>query len=264
MSVRIICIHGCLGSRQEFAPLVRRLHRHGIKATCLPLLGHPGHPAGLPFHQLTGPQLVADMQQQLSQLGAGPFILVGHSLGGLLSLGMAAAMVNNEESVNPDTPEIIGVATLGAPYDTAWTVNQPMGWAYRRSVGHLVKALRYLPDTMRTISDPLGGMRSLRNYPAMRQETEWLFSWLQHQLPYVTVPVWLCHGHYDLTVPREARTAIASQLTHCPDVVMSDITQCGHQIFPKSRAAPHVMQELLWFIDKVRQQRISATDETVY
>jgi pimeloyl-ACP methyl ester carboxylesterase len=251
MSVSIICIHGCLGSRQEFAPLVRKLRRQGYVVHCLPLLGHPGHAANKPFNTITGPTLIADVQHQLQQLGPTPVVLVGHSLGGLVSLGLTAVQKNATNTM----PPILGVATLGTPFDTAWTVNKPLGWLTRRSVGHMVKAVRYLPDSMRTVSDPWSGLTSLRNYPALKRETEWLFAWLQQQLPHVKVPAYLCHGHYDLTIPFEARQAIAQQLTQAPWVTLSAITQCGHQIFPKSQAAPAVMDELLCFIDKVTAQQ---------
>jgi pimeloyl-ACP methyl ester carboxylesterase len=241
----VVCIHGCLGSTQEFGPLRYHLEHHGISTSAIPLLGHPGHPQGYKFLDVSAEAITLDLLTQLHALPLDkPIVLIGHSLGGLLALGHAADLVNHGI-------RLLGIATLGTPYDVAWTVNQPMGWLTQRSVPHLFKAIRYVPDSMRTLSDPTAIVRSIRQYRRLRSETEWMFQWLQARLPHVTVPVHLCHGQYDLTVPCEALDKLKAGLTGSPRVTTSALKDFGHQVYPKSRAAQAVTLDLLNFVQAV-------------
>ena len=241
----VVCIHGCLGSMHEFGPLRATLQQHGVPSQSLPLLGHPGHPKGFRFFQVSAQAIVDDLLEQLSQLDPQqPRVFIGHSLGGLLTLGHAGELINQGH-------RLLGIATLGTPYDTAWTVNQPLGWLKQRSVLHLIKASRFVPDSMHTLSEPMALFKSVRNYRRLRQETEWMFGWMQERLHQVTVPVHLSHGQYDLTVPCEAMEKLRSALTASPLVTTSSLCNFGHQVFPKSKAARDVTDDLLRFIQSV-------------
>jgi pimeloyl-ACP methyl ester carboxylesterase len=244
-SIHVVCIHGCLGSTKEFGPLRQHLEQHGLSTSAIPLLGHPGHPQGYKFLDVSAEAIALDLLHQLQTLPADkPTVLIGHSLGGLLALGHAAALL--EKGIR-----LMGIATLGTPYDVAWTVNQPMGWLTRRSVPHLFKAMRYVPDSMKTMSEPTVILKSIRHYRRLRAETEWMFQWLQGRLHKVSVPVHLCHGQYDLTVPCEALDKLKAGLTGSPLVTTSALNNFGHQVYPNSRAAQAVTHDLLNFVQAV-------------
>jgi pimeloyl-ACP methyl ester carboxylesterase len=241
----VVCIHGCLGSMHEFAPLRATLEQNGLPTRALPLLGHPGHPDGFRFFQVSAQAIVDDLLAQLRQLDPNqPRVIIGHSLGGLLTLGHAGQLLTEGHP-------LLGIATLGTPYDVAWTVNQPMGWLRQRSVLHLIKASRFVPDSMHTLSEPLGLFKSMRHYRRLRSETEWLFDWMQQRLALVTVPVHLSHGQFDLTVPCEAMDKLKTALTASPRVTTSSLCNFGHQVYPKSRAAREVTDDLLRFVHSV-------------
>jgi pimeloyl-ACP methyl ester carboxylesterase len=261
----VVCLHGWLGSGQEFTALQQLLAEHHITSVTLPLWGHKGHEAYTRQVLMHGQQIVDDMRAQLNRLTVNanshadsnpnstansspqaerPLLLVGHSLGAALALGLAAELAT--------TPipgyQLVGVASLSSPYNEAWTMHRPLGWWRRRSMGHMVKALRYVPDGLRTMENPRLGLRALRTFNNTTQQAEWLFEWVRQRLPYVQVPAYLCHGHYDITVPREAMGYIHQQLVASPQVVVSQLKACGHQILPHSPVASTVMDELLWFI----------------
>jgi pimeloyl-ACP methyl ester carboxylesterase len=257
----VVCLHGWLGSGQEFTALQKLLADHHITSETLPLWGHKGHEAYARHTPMHGQQIVDDMRAQLNRLpvnanstlntpansspqGERPLLLVGHSLGAALALGLAAELAA--------TPlpgyQLAGVASLSSPYNEAWTMHRPLGWWRRRSMGHMVKALTYVPDGLRTMANPRLGLRALRTFSNTTQQAEWLFEWVRERLPHVQVPAYLCHGHYDITVPREAMSYIHQQLQASPQVVVSQLKACGHQILPHSPVASTVMDELLWFI----------------
>ena len=90
---RIVIVHGYAEHRGRYAHLVSRLVAHGFECHLFDLRGH-GHSGGVPAHVAHFEQYVDDLQRVVDRVRAGadspaPLIILGHSLGGLISLQFA-------------------------------------------------------------------------------------------------------------------------------------------------------------------------------
>ncbi|WP_296151406.1 MULTISPECIES: alpha/beta hydrolase [unclassified Pseudonocardia] len=83
----ILLLHGLMGRATTWWPVARRLTSRG-RVIGLDARGHGRSQAAGPW---TTERFAADAAELLDQLGAGPAIVVGHSMGGLQALALAAS-----------------------------------------------------------------------------------------------------------------------------------------------------------------------------
>lgn len=107
----ILLLHGLMGRATTWWPVARSLTRRG-RVVGLDARGHGRSQAAGPW---TTERLAADAAEVVEQLGAGPAVVVGHSMGGLHALALAAS---RPELVAAVVVEDMAVDLTGVP-DTA-------------------------------------------------------------------------------------------------------------------------------------------------
>ena len=83
----VVLLHGIGTAAAPYANVLLRLRRHARRVVAVELPGH-GFSAD-PSQRLTPTLLLSAVSETLEQLDLGTFILIGHSLGGAMSLGYA-------------------------------------------------------------------------------------------------------------------------------------------------------------------------------
>jgi pimeloyl-ACP methyl ester carboxylesterase len=141
---QVVLVHGLFMGRPAMLYLAKRLQREGFNVRCFA------------HNTITG-----SLQRNAGRLaafvgkGAGPTILIGHSLGGLVSLQAAQAL---------PTESLVGVVLLGSPYQGAQAGRKLHRLLGPRSA-HVARALHEWADlaTKPTVTVPvftLSGTRS--------------------------------------------------------------------------------------------------------
>lgn len=129
----VLLLHGLMGCAATWAPVASWLVRHA-RTLGLDARGHGGSPAGAPG---TAERLADDAAELLERVG--PAVVVGHSMGGLHGLVLAA---RRPELVRALVVEDMGVDFTGADAGAAraWFAALPQRWpsreALRRAFAH--------------------------------------------------------------------------------------------------------------------------------
>lgn len=126
----LVFLHGLLGSSREFVPYLKHFAGH-----------YPSYALDAPMHgdrhapvTLTATSIVADLKEQLRQIPS-PYLLVGHSLGGLVALRYAAQ--------HPE--QVVGVVTLDIlPY---YTSAFPKQYDFHNALHHLFSSPLHPADS---------------------------------------------------------------------------------------------------------------------
>lgn len=222
----LLIIHGTFGSPHEYDEVCQRLHAEGIVTRCVTLPGHGDSPS-TSLAKVSAYDMLAECQVAYDDLACNcdHVVLLGHSLGGALSLLVAA-----HRSLNHDR-KLRGVIALAAPYEHGIWVNRPQAllklpikrWfraaLYSREGFIPCKVPRFFPWW----------------FPRLYREATWLFGQMRATLPNITVPVQLAHSPYDVIVPYTEMDKLAQHLSGSPDRRRRTLAQCGHQVFPCSR-----------------------------
>jgi carboxylesterase len=236
MTAGVLLLHGIFGSPREFEPLVPVLTQAGYQPRCVTLPGHGLRP-DQSIESVRVEDILAHCLSEYEALAAhcDEVMLVGHSLGGLSALLIAAHR----------PAKLSRMVALSAPYDEAYLLDRLL---YLSSpVETLLRGLPYVPDSMTGLERP--AFRPW-HYPLLLREGRRTLEALQRQLPRVNVPVLLAHSPYDLTVPYRNRRKIARILSEEARVPVfeHDLSDCGHQVFPKSRAVEASSRLILSFL----------------
>ncbi|MCW0214158.1 MAG: alpha/beta hydrolase [Pseudonocardia sp.] len=135
----ILLLHGLMGRATTWWPIARRLTAHG-RVLGLDARGHGRSQSAGPW---TTDRMAADAADVLDQAGAGPALVVGHSMGGLHALALAAR--------RPDLVRALVVEDMGVDFTDlpaaaladarAWFAAMPAPFTslahVRESFGHL-------------------------------------------------------------------------------------------------------------------------------
>lgn len=170
----VLFMHGGGQTRQSWGNAVAAAARHGYRAVTIDLRGH-GESGWSPDGEYGMERFAADVRKVAAALGRPP-VLVGASLGGLLSLLVAAE----------PPPEIRGLVlvdvaveleTEGTAEITAFMGSAPNGFASLEEAADAVSA--YLPHRTRP-KDTSGLMRNLRLREDGRLHWHWDPAFMQH------------------------------------------------------------------------------------
>ncbi|CAM4067332.1 alpha/beta fold hydrolase [Nocardiopsis rhodophaea] len=190
--IRLICLHHAGGSPSVFSPWVREAPS-GVQVVTIALPQAEGPARRRRYRTIEDllPVLAADIEDQLSDSGTGPYVLFGHSMGGLLAYLLARRMAEGSGPV----PAALVVAGYGAPH--AWTVS--LDYGDDRDLVRRLHGIGGLPDwvvanpvwlepMLGPVRDDVEVCRSYRHTPQ------------QEKLPF---PVHVFAGNDDLLIPRE-------------------------------------------------------------
>jgi pimeloyl-ACP methyl ester carboxylesterase len=234
----LLCVHGIFGDAKEFVPVLRYFRQqHRLRARTFHLLAH-GKKRGPSFASIQVEALIEDMASflQAREQEGRPYYLMGHSLGGILSLTLAGQL---------SLPHLQGVIALNAAYDDAYILSP---WR------HLSRPLRVWAKGTPYLRHYLYGSRLPNakpwHYWRIRKQGKRLLETLQKHLPQIRVPVLLTHSPYDFSIPPEQIQKLESVLREgqCPSVEVITLPNCGHMVFPASAAMPTVLGQLEQFM----------------
>ncbi|MBK8190804.1 MAG: alpha/beta fold hydrolase [Vampirovibrionales bacterium] len=236
MTTGILLIHGMLGSPREFDAVEAAFRQQGYVTRAISLLGH-GKRRDRPLREFSAEAMVqraiADYHAFAEKSGADRIVVIGHSLGGVCALSIAAE--------NP--PCLAGVASLSAPCSLAYTINYHWG-VFRVPPWSLLRGLFYLADQVTGFERP-----QLRpwEYARIAREGSDLLARFAQRLPEIRVPTLLAHSPCDLVIPFGEMARLAEALVHSPRVETHALERCGHQVFPVSGESRRTLEILSGF-----------------
>jgi pimeloyl-ACP methyl ester carboxylesterase len=247
----VILIHGLAASLQDWAAFIPSLVSKGYRAIALDLLGH-GESAkpedARHYHIETLYAVLRDWIEGLNL--SGPPLLVGHSLGGYLSLAYARRH-----------PEKVRGMALIDPFYSPEQLSPVIRYLRKRpEMG--VRAMQLAPEWIfRTFLrlDPTGTAQFSRK--AQRQILEDYrraspnilhitrsVPDLTPELPRVKHPALVLYGDKDLTLNPKSFTYLADRLPNATSVRISD---CGHQ--PHIGRPEEVERHLVKFLEQIEE-----------
>jgi alpha-beta hydrolase superfamily lysophospholipase len=241
MRPALIWVHGIFGSPREYAKILPLFQAMGYECYCVTLPAHGPTPTQT-FVDIGPEEFVTHVLSEVERVRQDtgrPVVLIGHSLGGILSLTAAGY-----------APEgLVGVVALAAAYDQAHLLTPH--W-HLMPIKRLIRALRYIPDYWHGFERP---QLPLGFIPRFRRHGYGLLGELQQRITGITVPVLLAHSPYDLSIPWEEQHKLYQCLKRA-DVPVTSVTldQCGHQIFPLSKAQDQVVRLLSQFLASLQPQ----------
>ncbi|GAA2449550.1 alpha/beta hydrolase [Actinomadura vinacea] len=218
----VLALHGHFGRARMFAPLAAAL-APGYRVIALELRGH-GHSDRAAEH---GPDAyVEDVAAFARELGLGPLIVVGHSMGGVVGFRLAArhpglvrALVNEEGGALNRRPEIPHPVLDVRP----WPRRAATLAELRRGVeAHGVPDAAYFLESAVEHDD---GWGFLFDHDAMVESQEaligdWWPDWLGS-----TCPALLVHGLDSFVLPTGMAREMAARR---PGTVLRELPGCGH------------------------------------
>ena len=174
----LVFLHGLLGSSREFVPYLKHFAGH-----------YPSYALDAPMHgdrhapvTLTATSIVEDLKEQLRQIPS-PYLLVGHSLGGLVALRYAAQY--------PE--QVVGVVTLDIlPY---YTPAFPKQYDFHNALQHFFSSPLIRADSSRSEASPydLSLKKYLKGHTPEAHEAilERVGEFVRHELCHLLQPSFL-------------------------------------------------------------------------
>jgi len=215
--VQVLWLHGWARTGADFAASATELAREGIASVALDLPGFGSSP--LPATAGGGEFYARLLAPVVSDLGEGPFVLVGHSFGGRIAPFLAA-----------QHPERVKALVLtGAPLVR-------LGGANRSPLGYrLVRALHrrgLLAEARMEAARQKYGSRDYRDAAGLLREimVASVTEDYEHVLSLINVPVALVWGADDRDISPEVARRIAQLLTRAPDVRLEVLADTGHLV----------------------------------
>jgi len=212
-------VHGFSGTPGELRPLAERLARHGYSVEAPLLAGHGGSQDELAA--VTWRDWVSSAQQALDALRTRceTVVLIGFSMGGAITLYLAAAAGNQGDQANNTAQPIAGIVTMSAltRINSPLTVLLPiarrvMPYIYPLrlrgidlSKPDVVARLRdYIPDLQVDASKPdeiAALRRSIKVSVGAVYQLDVLLRHMRAALPRVTAPALLIQASHDEQIP---------------------------------------------------------------
>ncbi len=205
---RVLCIHGFTGTPFEVKPVALRLHQEGATVRVMRLPGHGTSLEDLDRRSWTEWTAAVDEEFESLASAGRPVFVVGQSLGGLLSLHLAARH-----------PALLaGISVLATPL---WLFPLPtaiIGTLER--FPHLVRFARRLPKLNGSdVRDPVTKAQN-PSYPAIPVRALLQFNQFMRkvrtELPEVTVPTQVIHARNDHTAPFDSAREIVNRIAASP------------------------------------------------
>lgn len=240
----LLMVHGTFGSPNEFAPAAQYFKKQGFTCYTPSLPAHGLRRGKERMAKLTFNDFTATLQHEVEQVlqQHEQVVLIGHSLGAMLALNFAARRCGKAQT------GLLGVVALCGAVNDAYLINPRR--LFHLPVKSAFHALRYVPDYWHGNPRP-------QFYPwefnTLRRQGYALMQVLEQKLAQVAVPVLIAHSRSDLSVPYQQFELLKTYLEQgeCPRLESFELQHCGHQIFPKSKEVPRVLEQITAFVQSL-------------
>ena len=241
--VGVFFVHGLYGHPDEYREVRETLTSLGFKTAAPSLMAH-GDRRDVRLKDMVVEEVLEVLREDFKafSLHCEHVILVGHSLGGLLSAMLAA-----EKESSHGVPNLKGLVLISAPYHRGYWINA--FWdLLRMDVSAFFPGLQYVPEAKTGLPRP-----QFKPWwrGRLKEEAEALFALAELRLPDISMPTWLMHSPYDLVVPYGDMMRLANAIDKPDLVTMLPLDGCGHQVFPTSRAQVQALNVILKAIQSV-------------
>src|SRR5437868_4670674 len=238
-----LLLHGLTGSPAEMRPVGDALAAAGFRAVAPLLPGHGTTPEDLSKTTRADLELAAQ-SALLSLAGARRIFLCGLSVGGLLSIGLAARSWTRE-----GLPDFSAIALLAAAIDFKGTT-----WLFAHVIGRLPALALILGKGARDISgEPDQREKIDASYTAIPMrwgaELRLLSEEAQKLAPRVHAPALLLHGALDRTVAASGSGRLARMLGSS-QVEVRVLPRSGH-VLPLDVESAEVCRDIVSFFQGV-------------
>ena len=238
-----LLLHGLTGSPAEMRPVGDALAAAGFRAVAPLLPGHGTTPEDLSKTTRADLELAAQ-SALLSLAGARRIFLCGLSVGGLLSIGLAARSWTRE-----GLPDFSAIALLAAAIDFKGTT-----WLFAHVIGRLPALALILGKGARDISgEPDQREKIDASYTAIPMrwgaELRLLSEEAQKLAPRVHAPALLLHGALDRTVAASGSRRLARMLGSS-QVEVRVLPRSGH-VLPLDVESAEVCRDIVSFFQGV-------------
>jgi pimeloyl-ACP methyl ester carboxylesterase len=243
----LVLVHGMAASLHDWDALVPALVRAGYRVLAVDLPGHGDSPKSKDLQAYTIPAMYAAFEIWLCNLGLkAPFVLIGHSLGGYVSMEFSLRH-----------PEMVAGVVLVNPLYKAAQLSLPLRiWRRRPNLGmHLLQlvptrliqwALESTPVYKQGFSPEARSQIAIdlkRASPNILRLTRQIPD-LTPKLEDLRMPALLIWGERDLTLKPGSFPPLAARL---PNATSHSISRCGHQAhITRSETVGRLIQEFLF------------------
>lgn len=197
--VRVIWLHGWARRGHDFAQSAALLATKGVASVALDLPGFGASPP--PAHAGGARDYAERLAPALAGLGAGPFVLVGHSFGGTVATAMAA-----------QNPELVhALVLIGVPLVRSGRSRSP--WQFRAA--RVLHQRHLIRDTRMEVARQKYGSVDYRNAVGVMRDVLVIRvnESYEHELANIVAPVTLLWGENDTVVPVEIAQRSSTLLT---------------------------------------------------
>ena len=229
----ILLLHGLMGRATTWWPIARRLAAHG-RVLGLDARGHGRSQATGPWTTVRMAQDAADV---LEQAGAGPAVVVGHSMGGLHAMALAA---HRPDLVRGLVVEDMGVDFTGLPGTPledarAWFAAVPQPFAslaqVRECFGHPRPELgQYMAECVEERSDGFHLLTRIDH--AVSIAGEWVREDRWADVDAVRCPALLIEAE-ESVAPAGQMAAMAARMPHAEHVRLAGTGHLVHAADPQ-------------------------------
>lgn len=221
--VRVLWLHGWARTGADFASSASQLAREGIGSLALDLPGFGASP--LPAAAGGAAMYAGLLAPVLSELAAGPLVLVGHSNGGRVATVLAATHPH----------DVQGLVLCGAPLVR---VNAPRRAPRAYRVVRAMHRRGLISEARMEDARQKYGSRDYRNATGLLREilVASVNESFETELAMVQAPVTLVWGENDHDVPPDVARRIEQLLVRSPEVRLEVLADAGHLV-PSERPA---------------------------
>ena len=237
--VACLLLHGFAGQSEQMQPFAEYLHKQGFTCKATMLTGHGTDPKDLrdvPFHQW-----IEDAEKEFSSLKRlnKPIVLIGHSMGGAISLYLASKY---------PVETLILLATPTYMWPCSKPVISMMGIFSPILMAPRIDLLR--PNQHHNIIEGYSGTPASSVIEFLN-----LLDFVRPHIPKVTAPTLFFQSYWDYVVPFTNATAIKNLLG-------SSIKKICY--LTKTLHLPHLDQERETVFEKSAQFITANISETIY
>jgi pimeloyl-ACP methyl ester carboxylesterase len=230
----IFCLHGKWGRGETWADFIRR-YRDRYRIVAPDQRGHGL--SGKPIARYASQDLAADAHALIEELGCGPAIVVGHSMGGRVGASLAAMYPEAVKALaildcGPEGPETISdlPPEQVSPIDEL-TADWPTPYASLEDALDHLSSRFPMPSNVRYFQESLvetvDGFDFMFSRFAMAALKEYMYEWYRI-LPDIVCPVLLVRAEESWDLSKEAAEKMRGLIRDC---TYFEVSRSDHMVY---------------------------------